>query len=152
METSNSNNNLPSQIIVNNCEITDKQKIFNEFNEFFSMIGEILAENFDSNDSGFALFLRNKVKQGLYGQGKSGENISFSRWSGKVRENQGKSGNSTKKSGKTWKKSGKFFWKVLISYESRSIVYFSCCMSNKLDFILFSLFRYFLILKVAWNV
>ena len=24
--------------------------------------------------------------QGLYGQGKSGENISFSRWSGKVRE------------------------------------------------------------------
>ena len=24
--------------------------------------------------------------QGLYGQGKSGENLSFSRWSGKVRE------------------------------------------------------------------
>ena len=90
--------------------------------------------------------------QGLYGQGKSGENISFSRWSGKVRENQGKSGNSTKKSGKTWKKSGNFFWKVLTSHESRSIVYFSCCMSNKLDFLLFSLFRYFLSLKVAWNV
>ena len=51
--------------------------------------------------------------QGLCGQGKSGENISFSRWSGKVRENQGKSGNSTKKSGKTWKKSGKFFGKFL---------------------------------------
>ena len=37
----------------------------------------------------------------LYGQGKSGENIPFSRWSGKVRENQGKSGNSMEKSGKT---------------------------------------------------
>ena len=90
--------------------------------------------------------------QGLYGQGKAGENISFSRWSGKVRENQGKSGNSTKKSGKTWKKSGRFFWKVLTSYESRSIVYFSNCVSNKLDFILFSLFIYFLTIKVAWNV
>ena len=62
-------------------------------------------------------------QQGLYGQGKSGGNISFSRWSGKVRESQGKSGNSTKKSGKSWKKSGRFFWKVLISYESRSIVF-----------------------------
>ena len=40
-----------------------------------------------------------------------------------VRESQGKSGNSTKKSGKSWKKSGRFFWKVLISYESRSIVF-----------------------------
>ena len=86
-----------------------------------------------------------ELPQGLYGQGK---HIFFEM----VRENQGKSGNSTKKSGKTWKKSGKFFWKVLTSYESRSIVYFSCCMSNKLEFILFSLFRYFLTLKVAWNV
>ena len=40
-----------------------------------------------------------------------------------VRESQGKSGNSTKKSGKSWKKSGRFFWKVLISYESRSFVF-----------------------------
>ena len=51
--------------------------------------------------------------QGLYGQGKSGENISFSRWSGKVRESQGKSGNSTKKSGKSWKNQGDFFGKFL---------------------------------------
>ena len=65
--TSNSNNNLPSQIIVNNCKITDKQKILNEFfNEFFSTIGEKLAENFDSNDSGFAHFLRYKVKSSIY--------------------------------------------------------------------------------------
>ena len=65
--TSNSNNNLPSQIIVNNCKITDKQKILNEFNEFFSTIGErAMAENFDSNDSGFAHFLRNKVKSSIY--------------------------------------------------------------------------------------
>ena len=48
-----------------------------------------------------------------------------------VRENQGKSGNSTKKSGKTWKKSGRFFWKVLTSFESRSIVYFSNCILVK---------------------
>ena len=61
------------------------------------------------------LFLRFKElkEQGLYDQGKSGENISFSKWSGNVRESQGKSGNSTKKSGKSWKKSGRFFWKVL---------------------------------------
>ena len=90
-----------------------------------------------------------KLTQGLYGQGKSGKNISFSRWSGKVRESQGKSGNSTKKSGKSWKKSGRFFWKVLISYESRSIVYFSNCASNKLDFILFFLFRCFLTIEVT---
>ena len=64
--TSNSNNNLPSQIIVNNCKITDKQKILNEFNEFFSTIGEKLAENFDSNDCGFAHFLRNEVKSSIY--------------------------------------------------------------------------------------
>ena len=88
--------------------------------------------------------------QGLYGQGKSGENISFSRWSGKVRESQGKSGNSTKKSEKSWKKSGRFFWKVLISYESRSIVYFSNCMSNKLLLVHIILFVY--ILKVREKV
>ena len=64
--TFNSNNNLPSQIIVNNCKITDKQKILNEFNEFFSTIGEKLAENFDSNDNGFAHFLRKKVKSSIY--------------------------------------------------------------------------------------
>ena len=64
--TSNSNNNVPSQIIVNNCKITDKQKILNEFNEFFSTIGEKLAENFDSNGSGFAHFLRDKVKSSMY--------------------------------------------------------------------------------------
>ena len=64
--TSNSNNNLPSQIIVNNCKITDKQKILNEFNEFFSTTVEKSAENFDSNDSGFAHFLRNKVKSSIY--------------------------------------------------------------------------------------
>ena len=68
------------------------------------------------------------------------------------RDGQGKSGNSMEKSGKTWKKSGRFCWKVLTSYESRSIVYFSYCMSNKLDFILFSLFRHFLTINVAWNV
>ena len=64
--TSNSNNNLPSQILVNNCKITDKQKILNEFNEFFSTIGEKLVENFDSNNSGFAPFIRNKVKSSMY--------------------------------------------------------------------------------------
>ena len=64
--TSNSNYNLPSQIIVNSCKITDKQKFVNEFNEFFSTIKEKLAENFDSNDSGFAHFLRNKVKSSIY--------------------------------------------------------------------------------------
>ena len=66
----------------------------------------------------FSLFLVSssvllRSLQDLYGQGKSGENISFSRWSGKVRESQGKSGNSTKKSGKSWKKSGRFFEKFL---------------------------------------
>ena len=63
--TSNSNNNLPSLIIVDNCKITDKQKILNEFNEFFSTIGEKLAENFDSNGSGFVHFLHNKVKSSI---------------------------------------------------------------------------------------
>ena len=33
-----------------------------------------------------------QITQGLYGQGKSGEKGSFSLWSGKVRECQGKSG------------------------------------------------------------
>ena len=64
--TSNSSNNLPSQIIVNNRKIIDKQKILNKFNEFFSTIGEKVAENFDSNDNGFAHFLRNKVKSSIY--------------------------------------------------------------------------------------
>ena len=64
--TSSYNNNLPSQIIVNNCKITYKQKILDEFNKFFSTIGEKLAENFDSNEGGFAHFLRNKVKSSIY--------------------------------------------------------------------------------------
>ena len=100
-------------------------------------------------NTNFSLF-ESTYMQGLYGQGKSGENISFSRWSGKVRESQGKSGNSTKKSGKSWKKSGRFFWKVLISYESRSIVYFSNCVSNKLLLVDIILFVY--ILKVREKV
>ena len=65
-----------------------------------------------------------EVAQGLYGQGKSGKNVFFSRWSGKVRESQGKSGNSTKKSGKSWKKSGRFFWKVLISSMNQDPLFF----------------------------
>ena len=48
--------------------------------------------------------------QGLYGQGKSGENVSFSRWSRKVRENQGI---QWKSQGKLGKSQGDFFGKFL---------------------------------------
>ena len=48
--------------------------------------------------------------QGLYGQGKSGENISFSRWSGKIRESQGI---QQKSQGKLGKSQGDFFGKFL---------------------------------------
>ena len=50
------------------------------------------------------------LMQGLYGQGKSGENISFSRWSGRVRESQGIQRKSQEKVGKS---QGDFFGKFL---------------------------------------
>ena len=53
---------------------------------------------------------KNKPLQGLYGQGKSGENISFSRWSGRVRESQGI---QRKSQGKVGKSQGDFFGKFL---------------------------------------
>ena len=50
------------------------------------------------------------MMQGLYGQGKSVENISFSRWSGKIRESQGI---QRKSQGKLGKSQGNFFGKFL---------------------------------------
>ena len=52
------------------------------------------------------IFLNLYRQQGLYGQGKSGENISFSRWSGRVRESQGIQRKSQEKVGKS---QGDFF-------------------------------------------
>ena len=52
----------------------------------------------------------NLYEQGLYGQGKSGENISFSKWSGKIRESQGI---QRKSQGKLGKSQRDFFGKFL---------------------------------------
>ena len=59
--------NLPTSIRVNEKEITEKQSILEEFNKYFSNIGENLADKFKSdNPETYKLYLRNKVKSSIF--------------------------------------------------------------------------------------
>ena len=59
--------NLPTSIRVNEKEISEKQSILEEFNKYFSNIGENLADKFKSdNPETYKLYLRNEVKSSIF--------------------------------------------------------------------------------------
>ena len=58
-------NILPTTINVDNVTVTDQQRSLDEFNQFFSKVGENLASEFSTNDeAAFELFLQNRVSHG----------------------------------------------------------------------------------------
>ena len=52
---------------MDNVTITDQQRILDEFNHFFSKVGENLASEFSTNDeAAFELFLQNRVSPSIF--------------------------------------------------------------------------------------
>ena len=58
---------LPENISLNGSKITDQQTILEKFNEFFSTIGENLANDLNSSDNNACKqFIRNKIKSSIF--------------------------------------------------------------------------------------
>jgi len=57
---------LPSSVYINESKITNKQTILDEFNNFFSTIGENLVKEIDSNNHTFKKFLFDNINSSFY--------------------------------------------------------------------------------------
>ena len=55
-----------NKIKVNNRELSDQNKITDEFNKYFSTIGAKLAENFNSENTNHKAYLMNKVENSFF--------------------------------------------------------------------------------------
>ena len=66
-EKSSKHAKLPKNISLNGSKITDQQTILEKFNEFFSIIGENLANDLNSSDNNaYKQFLHSRIKSSIF--------------------------------------------------------------------------------------